>query len=507
MAPQTQDAALIEAVRSNFIKYIPAVHRLPGNQIPYPAPHHQVWAQVLQDDSLGHTCIIAPPSHAKTNVAGVYYPAWYVGNHPSDHFIYISSTAPQAVKQSIAVRDTITDNPRFRAFFPEIRPDKSKGWGQEKWYVRRASAEDKDPTFKAAGVGGDILGARADRMLLDDVMDEENSATAYQREKVANWIGTTAMSRIVPKGRCVCIMTRWHEEDLADWCRKTGFAMVHMPALSDDTDVYATIKRFNPETGKDDLLARILVHQNGPALWPQEWPVPLLEQKRVVLGPNRFAQMYQGVPVPAGGAIFQESWWQYWSALPPMSLILQTIDTAFQEKQNSDYSVIQTWGLGLNGKFYLLDQWRKRVSFPDLKNAAFEQYKKWKPSQVIIEERASGQSLIQELRQERDGFPSIPVLPYKDQNRDKVMRANSVAGYFESGVVQIPRDDKVQWDTCSVGGFKSEMQFFPAGAHDDQVDCAVMAVSRLANYASPPLPDTAYDAQETFVGNVWGRQF
>lgn len=497
--------AAVGAVRTNFARYIPTVHRLDTGDIPYPAPHHQVWASVLMDDSLGHTCIVAPPGHAKTNVVGIYYPCWWLGNDVNRKLLYIGNTADAANRQSLAVRDTIIHNPRYRAFFPDAMPNRDKGWSTSQWFLKRPNVEDKDPTFTAAGVYGDVLGRRCDKLILDDVMDEENAATAYQREKLANWVATTAMSRIKPGGRCITILTRWHEEDIADWCRKSGFTMVHMPALSDGPEVYCTISRYNEQTQRDDVLQRVLVHENGPALWHDYFTEAELARRRTILGPTRFAQMYQGYPVPAGGSVFQEAWWREWNVLPPITLKIQTWDTAFQQKQTADYSVCQTWGLGVDSRFYLLDQWRKRVDFPTLKDQAYLLYERHRPSQVIVEERASGQALIQELQQARDGRPAVPVIAYKDGNKDKVSRAHAVTGYFESGLVQIPAylNEGFGW----VADFRSEMQTFPAGAHDDQVDAAVMAVSRLANYVTLPFGTEFSEAQDTMLGSVFEKSF
>ena len=495
------DAAL--ELRRNFIRYIPVVHRLPDGGTPYPASHHQVWGSVMMDDSLGHTLIIAPPGHAKTNVCGVYYPAWWLGNNPNKHMVYLQAASDQAVKQSLAIRDTIAENPRYHAVFPEVTPDKKRGWSQDQWFLKRSSSDDKDYSFKAVGVGGDLLGARADVLLIDDVCDEENMATAHQREKLERWIGTTAMSRLTPEGRCIIVMTRWHEADLADWAMKRGFTVVHMPAISDSPDVYATIKRRNLLTDEDQTLSTILVHKNGPALWPEHLDLGALQKRRMILGPDRFAQMYQGLPVPAGGSIFKEDWWRWYSALPHITLKIQCWDTAFQAKTTADYSVCQTWGLGVNGRMYLLDEWRGRVEFPELKRQAMIQYKKHSPSRVYIEERASGQALIQELRQERDGLPALPVISFKDKNVDKVMRANAVTGFVESGIVHLPNPTIAPW----INDWCSELQYFPAGSHDDRVDAAVMGISQLAIHCSPALPEDWFDSQVTMMGNIFDRKF
>ncbi len=453
------------------------------------------------DESLGDTLLVAPPDHGKTIVCGVFFPAWYLGNHPSHHILYISASASLAEKQSMAVRDTIADNPRYHALFPNIRP--GTPWNQDSWNIRRPGVGDKDVSFKASGVGGDVIGRRCDLLILDDVFSEESAATDYMRTKVNNWVATTAKSRVVPTGRTIAITTRWHQEDLVHWCRMAGFTIVHVPALSEDAAVFATVKRLNPDTNNDDLIARILVHESGPALWPGRWSPARLSQRRIEIGVDRFSRMYQGLPVPEGGAIFKEEWWHEYRELPTLTAIIQTADTAFQTKQTADWSVIQTWGVGLDGRMYLIDQWRKRVTFPELKAAAYEQYKRHRPSQFVVEDRASGQSLIQELRTPSDGKPAIPVIGYKDGNTDKVSRANAITGYFESGLVRIPRMQDKPW----VADYRSEMQYFPAGAKDDQVDATILAINRLSKFVGPRMPDGLTDPQDTYVGNVFGRKF
>lgn len=485
----------LRALRQSFARYIPAVHTLEDGTPAYPAPHHLVWCWALEEGRLGHTLIIAPPAHAKTNVVGVYYPCWWLGNHPDKHFVYVQAAADQAIKQSLAVRDTITGNPRYRALFPEVVPDKDRGWAQNAWYLKRARADDKDFSFKAVGIGGDLLGARADILLLDDVNDAKNTLTDYSLAKVNDWVATTAMSRLTPGGRAIAVMTRWHQDDFAGWCERSGWTIVHMPALSSGTEVWATVSRGG------QVLQRILVHERGPCLWPEFWDEEALARKRLELGPYRFAAMYQGVPVPSEGAIFQRAWWRYYlpGDLPPLSLILQAYDTAFQSKTQSDYSVGLTFGLGVDGKIYLLDMVRERIDFPGLRELAVRWAAKWHPHRIYIEERSSGQSLLQELRHST----ALPVVAYTDKSKDKVTRAHAITGYVEAGVVRLPREDLAPW----VRQVTEELEFFPGGSHDDIVDAFVMAVTILARHTLQGLPGEVYEPAPTIVGNVFGRAF
>lgn len=197
-----------------------------------PAPHHRLWCDLLEDRTLQRLLIVAPPDHAKTTWVSVVWPAWEIGRNPALHFGHVCNTATQAQANSIAVRDTITDKEVYKETFPGVKPDYLKGWANHRWYLQRNDPGDKDPSYVCAGLYGPILGRRFGLGLLDDIMDEENSATELQREKVQRWISTTFMSRILPShegGRAVAVMTRWHERDVARWMAEQGWVVVHMP--------------------------------------------------------------------------------------------------------------------------------------------------------------------------------------------------------------------------------------------------------------------------------------
>jgi predicted phage terminase large subunit-like protein len=481
--------------RQSLARYIAAVHTLENGQPAYPAAHHLVWIWALENDALGHTLIIAPPAHGKTNVVGVYFPCWWLGRNPERHFVYVQASEEQAVKQSLAVRDTITLNQRYRAIFPWVEADKQRGWAQNAWYLKRPRLDDKDFTFKAVGIGGNLLGARADVLLLDDINDAKNTLTDYSLAKVNDWVATTALSRLTPGGRAIAVQTRWHQDDFAGWCERVGWTIVHMPALSDGPEVWATVRR------NGVVVQRIKVHDRGPALWPEFWDVPALEAKRVELGPHRFAAMYQGMPVPSEGAVFQRSWWRFYrpSELPHLLQVVQAYDTAFQTKSSADYSVCVTMGRGIDGHYYVLDLWRDRVDFPALRQMARALYRRFQPQRVYVEERASGQSLIQELRLEGE----LPVLPYQDRTVDKVTRAHSVTGYVEAGLVRFPEPERAPW----VSTMLSELEYFPHGSHDDIVDAFVIALSALVRHAPAPVRSEDIEIGGTVLGNIWQRRF
>ena len=151
---------------------------------------------------------------------------------------------------------------------------------------------------------------------------------------------------------------------------------------------------------------------------------------------------------------------------------MQSYDTAFSKKETADYSAITTWGVfqpeeGEADHIILLDARRGRYNFPELKEVALEEYDYWEPDMVIIEAKATGTPLTDELR--RTGIPVLNYTPAK--GRDKVTRMHTVAPIFEAGMVWAPEkkfaDEVIE-----------ECAAFPNGDHDDFVDSMTMALIR-----------------------------
>jgi predicted phage terminase large subunit-like protein len=189
------------------------------------------------------------------------------------------------------------------------------------------------------------------------------------------------------------------------------------------------------------------------------------------LGSYAAAGQLQQRPSPKGGGILKAEWWVPWESddLPDIEYVLQSYDTAFSTKETADYSARTTWGVfKMNGQMnaIVLEMWYDRVSYPDLRKMAQDSYEEWQPDTILIEKRASGQSLLQDLRQS-----GLPVLAY-NPDRDKQARAHASSALLEDGRIFFPKNKK--WaktliDTCAQ---------FPKG-HDDLVDTCTQAWLRL----------------------------
>jgi predicted phage terminase large subunit-like protein len=205
--------------------------------------------------------------------------------------------------------------------------------------------------------------------------------------------------------------------------------------------------------------------KEGDALWPSRFPLDALARTREAIGSAAWMAMYQQRPTTEEGAVFNRRWWRHYQTSPDCRRIIFSLDTAFKTTESSDYSVIQVWGETTTG-YCLLHVWRRRAEFLELKRQAIALAEVWKPQAVLIEDAASGQSLIQALRAET----RLPILPVKPLG-DKVARANAVTPLIESGRVHLP--EAAAW----LADFMDEANAFPAAPHDDLIDALSQALT------------------------------
>jgi predicted phage terminase large subunit-like protein len=214
---------------------------------------------------------------------------------------------------------------------------------------------------------------------------------------------------------------------------------------------------------------------NGNPLWPEFWSLKELEALREELPLPKWQAQYQQDPTSEEGAIVKREWWKEWECdrPPPCEFIIQSWDTAFTKNERSDYSACTTWGIFYkdedpnNANIIMLDAFKERMEFPELKARALEMYKDWEPDAFVVEAKASGAPLIYELR--AMGIPVQEFTPTR--GNDKITRLNSVADIFASGKVWRPRK---RWADEVV----EEIAAFPNSDHDDLVDSTTQALIR-----------------------------
>jgi len=312
------------------------------------------------------------------------------------------------------------------------------------------------------GEGGDII-------VIDDPHNVREAESSAVREGVLEWWDQAMQSRLNdPKtGAFIIIMQRVHEKDLTGHilANELGQEWDHLclPAryeIGHPTPTFSSLGFADPRT------------EEGELLWPDRIDEPTLQNLERSLGSYASAGQLQQRPMPKGGGILRAEWWVPWDKpdLPDIEYVIQSWDTAFSTKEKTSYSARTTWGVFKSRgqtNAIVLDMWYDRVTYPELRRIAQEAYNSYEPDAVLIEKKASGQSLIQDLRVA--GVPVIEYLP----DRDKEARAHASSALLEDGRIYFPSDKK--WaknliDICAA---------FPATENDDIVDTCTQAWLRL----------------------------
>lgn len=434
-----------EAARSHFMDFTKTVWPEFIN-----GRHHRIMAEKfdrIADGSLKRLIVNMPPRHTKSEFSSYLLPAWLMGRKPTLKIMQTTHTAELAFRFGRKVRN-LMNSQEYKAVFEsvELRAD-SQAAGR--WETSKGGE------YFAAGVGGAVTGRGADLLIIDDPHSEQDALSPTALEHAYEWYTSGPRQRLQPGGAIVIVMTRWAENDLTGKLLRQQardvladkWEIVEFPALMPDTD---------------------------EPLWPEFWDKKDLLAVRGSLSVGKWQAQWQQNPTSDVSAILKREWWQAWKPEEPpaVSYILQSYDTAFSKQTTSDYSAITTWGVffpqdGDPPNIILMDAKRGRWDFPELRRIALEEYKYWDPECVLIEAKASGMPLTQELRQ-----MGIPVSNYSpSRGNDKYTRVNSIAPLFESGLVWAPDS---RWAEEVI----DECAAFPAGEHDDYVDTVTQALRR-----------------------------
>jgi len=413
--------------------------------------HHKRMAAAfdrIANGTLKRLIVNLPPRHTKSELASYLFPAFILGRDPRIQIIEATHTAELAVKFGRKVRDLVDDE-RYRELFPDVAL-KADSKAAGRWDTNKGG------TYFAAGVGGTITGRGADLLVIDDPHTENDAMSELALENAWEWYQSGPRTRLQPGGAIVVVMTRWGTNDLTARLLKA---------------------QKSHRADKWEVIEFPAILPSGRPLWPEYWKVEELLAVKASLSAQKWNALYQQQPTNDEGAILKREWWRVWphDDPPVVNYIIQSMDTAYSKKETADFSVITTWGVfwpdeDSGANIILLDVKKGRWDFPELKRIAKEQYEYWQPDNVLIEAKATGVSLQQELRR-----MSIPVTMYSPGGRkagtDKISRANAVAPMFEAGMVWAPDTD---WAEALV----EECAAFPNGDNDDQVDSTVQAMMR-----------------------------
>jgi len=412
--------------------------------------HHQIFAEKLERVAKGELkrlIVNMPPRHTKSEFASTFFPSWILGRNPKLKVMQITHTAELAFRFGRKVRDLI-DSPAYQEVFPGVQlkaDSKSAGrWetngGGEAFY---------------SGIGGAVTGRGADLLVLDDIHSEQDALSPTALDNAWDYYSSGPRQRLQPGGAIVIVMTRWSVKDL------TGRLLSRQ--VEDHADQWEVVE-----------FPAIFPDSHKP-LWPEYWKIEELEGVKASIPVSKWEAQWMQNPTSEEGAILKREWWKTWESdeVPQMQYIIQSYDTAYTKKETADFSAITTWCVfypdegSQRPALLLLDVKKGRWDFPELKRQAYDQYQYWDPDTVIVEAKASGLPLTDELR--HSGIPVVNYSPGKGQ--DKIARVNAVAPMLESGMVYVP---ETRWAEELV----EECAAFPFGDHDDLVDSTTQALMR-----------------------------
>ena len=457
--------------------------------------------QKIEKVPVRNLLITMPPRHGKSTYGSVLFPAYFMAKKPNRFLMSTSYNSQLATDFGRQVRD-LCQEPVVSQTFPdfEMSPDSR---AVDQWRTTSGGAA------YFIGVGGTTSGRAANMLIFDDPFkSREEAESATQRNKVWNYYVSALSTRLQPDNEGtppsqIHIQTRWHPDDLAgrlmqtdDWIEgrwlHINFKAIEDLEIPGEKVSRAQLPKDDPQYLEGTKLQKLshgkryITKTVKTALWDERFSLEDLE-RRQRLNPREFASLYQQTPYIEGGNLIRSHWWRtYPSDMKPerfVSLII-ACDTAFKAKEDNDYSVMLVMGLDTSGDIYVVENHRGRYEFPELKKRMITLNNLWRGKGlrgIYIEDKASGQSLIQELKRES----GVSVIPYKVSN-DKVSRLNAVLPLIEGGRVFLP--STANW----LDNFYDECQTFPSGTYDDQVDALSIGLDVLARtpatgeYYKPP---------------------
>jgi predicted phage terminase large subunit-like protein len=414
--------------------------------------HHKVMARIFKEVAEGknkRVIINIAPRHGKSELTSFLLPAWYLGLNPDHQIIMATHTASLSEDFGGRVRNLIA-SPEYTEIFPNTKlAEDKKGAGS--WNTSKGGK------YYAVGVGGALAGRGANLLVIDDPHSEQDlkSGSKLPFEQAWNWYQTGPRQRLMWGGSVIVVMTRWGQLDL--------------------TAKLVDYQSRNPDADQWEVVEFPAILPSGTPLWPEKWPLEELMKTKATINPRFWNAQYQQEPTSDSIAVIKRDYWRIWESEEPPNceFIIQSWDTAHDTKTTNDYSACTTWGVWYNEEdndsphLILLDAFKDRWEFPELKQQAYKSYMEWDPDAFIVEKKAAGAPLIQEFR--RMGIPVQEFTP--SRGNDKTVRVNAVAALFASGKVWAP-------DTRWAREVIEEVAAFPVGEHDDFVDTTTQALLR-----------------------------
>jgi len=417
----------------------PSADFLPNWHIDLIAEH----LEAARKGQITRLIINMPPRALKSICVSVAWPAFILGHDPRARIIAASYAASLSVKHSLDTR-LLVSAPWYQKVFPAVKLAHDQNQKHKFMTTQRG--------FRlSSSVGASVIGEGGNFLIIDDPISPAQAMNKNWRNHVNGWFEHTFSTRLddKKKGVIVLVMQRLHRDDLSGYLlEKGGWEHLCLPAIAPVTQKYhfGRVKK---------------LREAGEFLHEDREDAKLIERAKNDLGSRAFSAQYQQNPLPEEGAMVRRNWLSRYSETPDPTIverIVQSWDTAIKIGAKNDPSVCLTFA-EIAGKSYLLDVKVKRLEYPDLKRFFYEHAGVYKPNVILLEDKASGQQLLQDARRESH-FPILAITP----KSDKITRFAAVCAMIEAGKLVLPAYSA--W----LADFEAELFAFPSGAHDDQVD-------------------------------------
>lgn len=433
--------------------------------------HHKIICNSITDfltnPLRNRLMIYVGPGRGKSELVSRRTPAFYLGNNPDGRIIAASYGADLSQSMNRDVQRIIDDDP-YREVFPDTQLSgkniKNTSLGN---YIRTSDkfeVVNRKGYYKSAGVGQGITGMRFDLGIIDDpIKNAEEARSSRRKKQIYEWYDSTFITRGAPSNKVIIILTRWAEDDLAgrllDDAQKNPKAdqweVLCFPEIYDED---------HPWVHADDP------RENGQVLWPEQYTEQEVMARKASSSSKVWASLYQQLPTPDSGNIFQRDWFRYFRDLPQIEHKAISVDCSFKDTSKSDYVAIGVWGV-IGANKYLLNYVKKRLDFPNTIKELLKLISMYNDVRyVLVEDKANGSAVISTLKNK------IPGMIAFQPKTSKEGRANAVAPQVEAGNVFLPdpyyppNRTAFPWCVEGVDEFVNELVSFPYGANDDSVD-------------------------------------
>ncbi len=420
-----------------------------------PAEHHRLIAEKLEAIERGEIqrlMIFMPPRHGKSELATKRFPAWFLGRNPDRQVIQASYNSDLAKDFGRQVRNIFQER-RFQNVFQgvELAQDSKAA---DRWNTSKNGA------YVAAGVGTAVTGRGADILIIDDPLkDREEAESETRRETVWNWYTSTAYTRLQGMRAEILVQTRWHEDDLA-----------------------GRLLEAEAKGGKkwDKLILPALMSDGG-ALWPERFPVNVLQEIKQTIGPRDWSALYQQEPAPDDGTFFLKAWFKRHEKPPERCHVYMTSDYAVTEG-DGDYTEHAIWGIDGTGRIYQLDWWHGQTASDEWIEQKLHMIRKWKPICAFGEAGVIQKAIEPMLKRRMTETATRCRMEWLPSIHDKATRARAFQSRAAMGEVSLLDDERGE-------RVLKQLLAFPAGKHDDAVDvCSMMGLALdMAHPAIVPL--------------------